>query len=303
MKLKITHETRYSYDTPVQALVQSLRLTPSVYEGQRVGDWQISVSGGQRGAAFRDGAGDWIEGWTVRGPVEVLTVTIDGLVETRDTAGVLRGHREWVNPLVYLRDTPATRPDDALRALARSVEGEDALDLAHKLCAAVNQAIEYRPGVTEAATSAAQALELGQGVCQDHAHALIACARVRNLPARYVSGYLHSREDGEPHDAAHAWAEIHVGSLGWVGFDAANACCPDDRYVRLGSGLDAQDAAPVRGMAFGQGVEALAVRVHVEEVPPGPGQAQSQAQSQGQGESPSQDQAQWQDQQSGQRQQ
>ena len=63
----------------------------------------------------------------------------------------------------------------------------------------------------------------------------------------------------------------------------------------------AQDAAPVRGMAFGQGVEALAVRVHVEEVPPGPGQAQ--AQSQGQGESPSQDQAQWQDQQSGQRQQ
>ena len=158
MKLKITHETRYSYDTPVQALVQSLRLTPSVYEGQRVGDWQISVSGGQRGAAFRDGAGDWIEGWTVRGPVEVVTVTIDGLVETRDTAGVLRGHREWVNPLVYLRDTPATRPDDALRALARSVEGEDALDLAHKLCAAVNQAIEYRPGVTEAATSAAQAV-------------------------------------------------------------------------------------------------------------------------------------------------
>ena len=86
-----------------------------------------------------------------------------------------------------------------------------------------------------------------------------------------------------------------------MGFDAANACCPDDRYVRLGSGLDAQDAAPVRGMAFGQGVEALAVRVHVEEVPPGPGPGQ--AQSQGQGESPSQDQAQWQDQQSGQRQQ
>ena len=75
MKLKITHETRYSYDTPVQALVQSLRLTPSVYEGQRVGDWQISVSGGQRGAAFRDGAGDWIEGWTVRGPVEVGAVS------------------------------------------------------------------------------------------------------------------------------------------------------------------------------------------------------------------------------------
>ena len=91
-------------------------------------------------------------------------------------------------------------------------------------------------------------------------------ARALGLPARYVSGYLHSTADGKPHDAAHAWAEIHVGALGWVGFDAANACCPDDRYVRLGSGYDAEDAAPVRGMAFGFGTESLAVRVHVEEV-------------------------------------
>lgn len=282
MKLKITHETTYSYDTPVEALAQSLRLTPSVCEGQRVGEWKIWVSGGQRGAAFRDGAGDWIEGWTVRGPVDSVTVSVEGVIDTRDTAGVLRGHRETVNPLVYLRDTAATRPDQALRDLAASVQADDPLDLAHKLSAAVSAAIAYEPGVTGAATSAAEALALGQGVCQDHAHALIACARARDLPARYVSGYLHSSHDGEAHDAAHAWAEIHVGSLGWVGFDAANACCPDDRYVRLGSGLDAQDAAPVRGMAFGAGVEALAVRVHVEEMPQpqDPGQSQSQQQSQ-----------------------
>jgi len=266
VKLKIIHETSYSYDTPVEALVQSLRLTPSVYEGQRVGEWRISVSGGQRGAAFRDGAGDWIEGWTVRGPIEMVKVSIEGVIETRDTAGVLRGHREAVSPLVYLRETPATAPDAALRALAASVKGEDALDLGHRLSAAVHEAIAFAPGATEASTSAAEALALGQGVCQDFAHALISCARVSGLPARYVSGYLHSTTDGKPHDAAHAWTEIHVGALGWVGFDAANACCPDDRYVRLGSGYDAQDAAPVRGMAFGLGTESLDVRVHVEEV-------------------------------------
>ena len=266
MRLKITHQTSYRYDQPVQSLVQSLRLTPSVFEGQRVVDWTISVSGGQRGAAFRDGAGDWIEAWTVRGPVEEVTVTIAGLIETRDTAGVLRGHREQVNPLVYLRGTDLTKPDDALRELARSVKGDDALDLSHKRAAAVSEAIEYVPGVTESVTSAAEALALGQGVCQDHAHALIACAHVHGLPARYVSGYLHSNADGSPHDAAHAWAEIHVGSLGWVGFDAANACCPDDRYVRLGSGYDAPDAAPVRGTTFGSGEESLDVRVQVEEM-------------------------------------
>ena len=266
MKLKITHETSYRYDQPVRGLVQSLRLTPSAHEGQRVGEWSIAVSGGERGAAFRDGAGDWIEAWTVRGPVDEVTVTISGLIETRDTAGVLRGHRETINPLVYLRDTALTEPDAALRELALSVEGEDALDKAHRLSAAVSEAIEYVPGVTESLTTAAEALALGQGVCQDHAHALIACAHVHGMPARYVSGYLHSNADGSPHDAAHAWAEIHVGSLGWVGFDAANACCPDDRYVRLGSGYDAQDAAPVRGTTFGPGQESLDVRVQVEEM-------------------------------------
>ncbi|KRW96432.1 transglutaminase family protein [Paracoccus sp. MKU1] len=266
MRLKITHETSYFYDPPAQGLVQSLRLTPSVHEGQRVSGWTISVSGGQRGAGFRDGAGDWIEGWTVRGPVQEVVVSIAGQVETRDTAGVLRGHRETVHPLVYLRPTPATRIDAALRDLAHSEQGEDGLDLAHRLAAAVARAIAYEPGVTEAHTTAAEALALGQGVCQDHAHALIACARERGLPARYVSGYLHSNAGGEPHDAAHAWAEIHVGTLGWVGFDAANACCPDDRYVRLGSGLDADDAAPVRGTTFGMGAESLDVRVQVEEM-------------------------------------
>ena len=260
MKLKITHETRYSYDTPVQALVQSLRLTPSVYEGQRVGDWQISVSGGQRGAAFRDGAGDWIEGWTVRGPVEVVTVTIDGLVETRDTAGVLRGHREWVNPLVYLRDTPATRPDDALRALARSVEGEDALDLAHKLCAAVNQAIEYRPGVTEAATSAAQALELGQGVCQDHAHVLIALCKSLGVPARYVSGYLY--DQNQPHLASHAWAEVFVDNQ-WYCFDVSNQIFSPQNHIYVAVGRDYLDVAPIRGVREQGGVESMMSVVQV----------------------------------------
>ncbi len=266
MRLKITHETSYVYDPPAQGLVQSLRLTPSVHEGQRVTDWAITVSGGQRGAAFRDGAGDWIEGWTVRGPVHEVVVSISGQVETRDTAGVLRGHRETVNPLVYLRQTLATAPDSGLRELAHSVRGEDTLELSHRLAAAVSQAIAFVPGATGSHTSAAEALALGQGVCQDHAHALIACARECGLPARYVSGYLHSNAGGEPHDAAHAWAEIHVGTLGWVGFDAANACCPDDRYVRLGSGLDAQDAAPVSGTTFGLGEESLCVRVQVEEM-------------------------------------
>lgn len=267
MKLRISHETVYGYDQPIRNLVQSLRLTPSIFEGQKTHEWQIDVSGGVRGPSFRDGAGDWIEGWTVRAPVSEITVRTSGHIETRDTAGVLRGHREMIHPLAYLRDSKATTPDKGLRELAASVaDTADALDLAHKLSDAVTAAIVYRPGVTESNTTAAEALALGGGVCQDHAHALIAIARLRDLPARYVSGYLHSTIDGKSHDAAHAWAEVHVGGLGWVGFDAANHCCPDERYVRLGSGLDAPDAAPIRGVAMGLGAEKLAVIVNVEQI-------------------------------------
>lgn len=266
MRLRITHETTYSYATPIRNLVQSLRLTPSVFEGQRTHEWAVDVTGGLKGPSFRDGAGDLIEGWTVRGPVSEVAVRISGLIETRDTAGVLRGHRETIHPLAYLRDTAPTALDDGLRDLAAQAKDTDSLGLAHELSNLVAGAIAYRPGVTEAHTTAAEALSLGEGVCQDHAHALIAVARSRDLPARYVSGYLHASADGTPHESAHAWAEIHVAGLGWVGFDPANTCCPDERYVRLGSGMDAQDAAPIRGIRAGRGGEALDVTVIVEDM-------------------------------------
>lgn len=263
MRLTVDHQTRYSYDTPVRSIVQSHRLTPSVFAGQKVVDWEVTVSGGVIGARHRDGAGDVVQGWTIAGPVSEVTVQVRGTVETQDLAGVLRGHRETVAPDCYLRDTLPTRLDVALAALAETASGSDPLALAHALSAAVSEAIAYRPGVTHAHTTAAEALALGEGVCQDHAHALIACARARRLPARYVSGYLFATEDGTPHEAAHAWAELHIAGLGWVGFDPANRCCPDARYIRLGSGFDAQDAAPIRGIARGGAEEDMDVTVAV----------------------------------------
>ena len=264
MRLVVDHVTTYRYDRPVRGVVQSHRLTPAQFDGQRVLRWDVAVSDAVAGGGFRDGAGDWVQGWTVAGPVSEITVTVRGEVETLDMAGVLRGHREAVAPFAYLRFTTATRCDIALSALARAV-GDDGgpLALAHGLAQAVAEAIAYRPGATGAHTTAAEALSIGEGVCQDHAHALIALARDRGLPARYVSGYLHTDAAGTPHEAAHAWAEVHVEGLGWVGFDPANRCCPDDRYIRLGSGLDARDAAPIRGTARGGAAEMLDVTVAV----------------------------------------
>ncbi|MDZ7905578.1 MAG: transglutaminase family protein [Cypionkella sp.] len=249
MLLTVDHITRYHYDRPVRGVVQSHRLTPSRYDGQKVLDWAVTVSGGVMGGGFRDGAGDYVQGWSVAGPADEITVHVQGRVETTDLAGVLKGHREMVPPLAYLRQTAATAPDAAIMDLSRAYTPQDALGGAHALALAVSQAITYAPGSTHAATTAAQALAQGAGVCQDHAQVLVSAARHAGQPARYVSGYLHSSKDGAAHEAAHAWAEIHIAGLGWVGFDPANHCCPDDRYIRLGSGFDAQDAAPIRGVS------------------------------------------------------
>lgn len=266
MLLSVDHVTRYRYDRPVRGVVQSHRLVPSTFDGQRVRDWGVTVTDGLAGGGFRDGAGDRVQAWTVPGPVSEIEVRVTGTVETVDLAGVLRGHRELVPAEVYLCETLATQADAALAALAQqALDADGPLAVAHRLSALVSDAIAYVPGATTAKTTAAEALAQGQGVCQDQAQALIACARHVGMPARYVSGYLFA-SDGDAPEAAHAWAELFVAGLGWVGFDAANRCCPDDKYIRLGSGFDAVDAAPIRGIARGNGQEILDVEVAVRQV-------------------------------------
>jgi transglutaminase-like putative cysteine protease len=278
MRLHVRHATSYAYDQPMRFVVQSHRLTPSQSAGQKVLEWSVTAEGAAFGASFVDGAGDRVSTMTVHGPVSRIDILVEGLVETTDTAGVLRGLREVVSPRAYLRSSPATKANGALtvlkdEALARAGDADE-LARAHLLSAAVSEAIAYRPGSSDAHTTAAEALEMGEGVCQDHAHALIALAHAAELPARYVTGYLLAGDEGDADQASHAWAEVHVTGLGWVGFDAANRCCPDERYIRLASGRDAVGAAPIRGMSRGGGEEAMEVSVVVASA----GQSQSQTQ-------------------------
>lgn len=269
MLLHIQHRTHYSYSAPQHRFIESLRLTPSVCESQKVLDWDVQVEGAKKGAEFTDGAGDTITTLTLGGAFTELTLVVEGHVETSDTQGVLRGHAEVISPLVYLRQTPLTMPNDALLSLAaNTAQGFKAgsLDLAHALCERVRDAIRYEPGATNHDVSAAQALAAGAGVCQDHAHTLIAIGRANGYPSRYVVGYLHSDADGKSHEASHGWAELYINGLGWVGFDATNGVCPDERYLRLGSGLDAHAAAPIRGVSLGGGGdETLEVQVSVQQ--------------------------------------
>ena len=271
MRLSVRHNTRYTFETPVRQLIQVQRLWPSETASQQIVSWTVSTTDSVYGAGHRDGAGDWFETVSVRGPVSQVDVLVEGIVSTTETAGVLRDHREKIRPSSYLRSSHRTEPDASLKVLAADAAkdaGEGTLSLAHALSEAVADAISYVPGETQAHTTAAEALAGGAGVCQDHTHALIAVAIASNLPARYVSGYLMATEGDAVamSEAGHAWAEIFVEGLGWVGFDPSNRCCPDDRYVRLGSGFDSVDAAPIRGLVLGNNTdEEMTVEVVVQE--------------------------------------
>jgi transglutaminase-like putative cysteine protease len=165
----------------------------------------------------------------------------------------------------------------------------------HALSHAVHGSLSYRRETTDSATTAADALELGCGVCQDFTHIFLACARHIGVPARYVAGYVFdgdidggdgSKDDEElgeidPSDVgqSHGWAEAFVDGLGWVGFDPTRKMCVTDRYVRLSWGVDAFDSAPLRGVAQLSGAIGMNVEVQVDEAPVQAG-TQSQSQSQ-----------------------
>ncbi|MCC6594105.1 MAG: transglutaminase family protein [Xanthomonadales bacterium] len=263
MQIVIDHATTYRYDQPALRVHQVLRLWPFPGVGQVIRDWRVDIDGRRIRPTSRDGFGNPVATHVLDHPVQALTLHVRAEVETLDRHGVVGHTEDSLPPAYFVHPTALTTADEAIVTLAhgaaRGADGEIAR--LHRLSAAVRARIAYRPQVTDVATPAAAALAAGAGVCQDHAHVLLAGARALGYPARYVSGYLCA---GEQHAAAsHAWVEIFVAELGWIGFDAANHICPDERYVRVATGRDYRDAAPVRGVRVGGGSEGLEVVVRV----------------------------------------
>ena len=274
MRLKISHTTEYHYDDPVQYSLQRLRLTPKSQPGQVVRNWKTTVHGAHLEAGYTDHFGNHVDLVSTNAEQVTIRIVAEGEVDTEDRAGMFGPHQGFVPLWLYLRDTPLTKPGKLIRELARVTGGDNELARMHELMEAIHETVAYRPGETGSDTTAEQALEQRQGVCQDHAHIFLSAARLLGIPARYISGYLLMEEAEQT--ASHAWAEVHLQGLGWVGFDAANKICPDARYVRISTGLDYQDAAPVSGMVVGKASETMNVSITVEPVAE---QSQSQSQS------------------------
>ncbi|MEY4838861.1 MAG: hypothetical protein RLZZ475_2720 [Pseudomonadota bacterium] len=265
MTLAIRHTTHYAFGGPVMHALQRLRLTPKETQGQRIIEWRMTFDNAHAELEYDDQHFNHVTLIGVNPGAREVTVTCEGIVETEDNAGVIGRHSGHLPLWSFLRQTPLTRPGSKLRALLREVPGpagDAPLDFLHALSGQIRDRIAYEAGRTHSATTAEEAVVHGYGVCQDHAHIFIGAARASGIPARYVSGYL-MMDDRIEQEATHAWAEAHVEGLGWVGFDVSNGISPDPRYVRVATGSDYRDAAPVTGISFGGMDEVLRVGVAV----------------------------------------
>ncbi|MCI5078389.1 transglutaminase family protein [Oricola sp.] len=266
MRLTISHTTHYRYEEPVHYGLQQLRLTPKSRAGQKVVSWETQVEGGTRQLEYDDQHNNHVALVSFDDGRSEVTIRCHGVVETSDTSGVVGVHGGFAPLWLFLRPTPLTRAGNNVRKLVKAAGGDypDEIARLHGLSEEIARAVTYEAGKSHTATTAEETLDAGHGVCQDHAHVFIAAARSMGIPARYVSGYL-MMDDRVDQDASHAWAEAHVDGIGWIGFDVSNEICPDERYVRVATGLDYTEAAPVSGMRLGEGEEHMVVTLQVQQ--------------------------------------
>lgn len=267
MRLKVLHRTTYTYEKPLSYGLEEIRLTPKSSHGQKVLSWKTEIEGGTSEVEFEDQNMNRVTLISFSGAGHELIITSEGEVETSDQSGIIGRHQGFTPLWLFERSTPLTTVGSHVRKLVKGLSSEepDVLKRLHILSERIREAVEYKVGSTDSDTTAELALEQGYGVCQDHSHVFLAGARALGVPARYVSGYL-MMNDRVNQDATHAWAEAHVEGLGWVGFDISNGISPDERYVRVATGLDYSEAAPILGLRFGDhGMETLAVDIQVQQ--------------------------------------
>jgi transglutaminase-like putative cysteine protease len=240
----------YTYDAPVRDLDHRLVVVPPRRHGnQRRRRHSITVSAADARTTYRrDAAGNLVTRSRVPLVPDRVEFVVDAVVERVGPGTDVRVPAAALTDSRLLDPTRLTAADAAIRRLAATMADRDMLATADRFCAYVHEALRYAYGVTSIATTAAEALAGGWGVCQDAAHIMIALCRAIGLPARYVSGHLLG-EGG-----THAWVEVIVAAADAaraVALDPCNGCRVGANYLIVAIGRDYSDVAPTSGTYLG----------------------------------------------------
>jgi len=265
MRLRIGHTTTFTYDQPVSEGYTELRLRPLDAGGQHCLAFSLVVEPADDVLVYTDRFGNDVRHFDLLQPHLQMRVTAISEVVTPEAfvAGVvplsLLDEYDFLQPTTY-----APHSGELAQFAVRARGAARGKDGALAVMSAVHAALIYEKGATNVHTTAAEALQLGRGVCQDFAHLLLAAYRTLGLPARYVSGYLHDRHNGQA-AASHAWVDVNVSGQDWISVDPTHNREQTAHYVRVAVGRDYADVPPTRGVFTGNGREVLDVNVRVAE--------------------------------------
>jgi transglutaminase-like putative cysteine protease len=282
MFLEIRHITEFHYDAMVRESVMELWMQPQKSARQRLISFEFDINPAAQLFSYADTYGNAVYHFDVPQPHEVLRINAHAAVETTAPEALpdaldigewdrlrsdfvkgecfdfLQSHR-FVETTKALKAFIAEHQLDELRKV-------DPLTAVKELNGVIYAAFEYTAGVTEADSPIDMALEAKRGVCQDFAHIMLAICRQWGIPARYVSGYLFTDRkagDRSDPDATHAWVEVFLPTLRWVGFDPTNNVLAGERHVAVAIGRDYADVPPTKGVYKGEAESQLAVGVTV----------------------------------------
>lgn len=270
LRLQINHVTEYKYKHPVQYSIQQVHLKPREEPSQQVVEWSIKAPA--KPVFNIDHFGNTVCNFTINQSHRMLTIAANGIVVLHPIEdGRLPKVDDKLHPSIFNKQTPLTTANELMIEFAqnRLQPGTRLIDKLMRLANAVADYVEYRSGSTTVSDSAQSAFEARNGVCQDHAHIMLACLRACGYSARYVSGYRYSKDQQE--FASHAWVDVFdPDHNGWVSVDATHRCLVQGEHCRLAIALDYMGAAPLRGVRRGGQGESLSVNVHVQELEDAP---------------------------------
>lgn len=279
----LTHATEFVYDGPVYESYNEVRLRPIHDDRQSCLSFRLNTLPASRGSSYEDGYGNWIHVFNIlpqhrRLRIEAESVVLvhealepktDGLTLgdfDRSRPELMEDLYDWIAPSAFVPYLPEL--EDIGRAAERKCDGTVA-GFVRQASDFIHQKFAYQKGATHVHSSVKDSLSLRAGVCQDFAHLLLGVARMRGLPARYVSGYLVTgaavegtrQEEVIGGQASHAWAEIFIPGSGWIGFDPTLGKPIQLRHIRVAYGRDYGDVPPVRGVYKGRAGQSLSVDV------------------------------------------
>ncbi len=274
-RIRIRHVTGYEYEKPVTSSYNEARITPISNDRQLVMDSEVDVTPPASIYRYWDWWGTLVHSFDLQEPHDELVITGTSVVETSaapdppkapaswDDLATFAVRDQYAELLCASRYVPLT---GGVVEAARELDAAlDPLETCAAVIALVRARLHYERGTTTVSTTAADALEIGGGVCQDFTHVALGLLRAKGIPARYVSGYLHPSSGAEPgHTVAgqsHAWIEAWVGE--WMPFDPTNGSPVGERHVVVGRARDYADLPPLNGIFHGGPAKALGVSVEL----------------------------------------